>query len=249
MSDEPPVRLHCFAHSGDGVSVFDGWPSATGPGVEAVPVRLPTGARGSRPPLTTYQDFLAEVLPRFTPSQPGPYALYGHGLGALAALTVARALQETGAPPPVLLAVGACPPPVPARWAPAVKGGDADLLRLLGEGTAIPPASDEGVFLRAMLPVLRADLQLAHSLHEAARTPAARSTLTSALLVVASRDNPLAPPAAGAGWEQFTRGPVHLRTVPGHHFFVRGGRALPRLLGRACRVARRLAGQPAPVGG
>ncbi|MFD0319203.1 thioesterase II family protein [Streptomyces flavalbus] len=240
------MRLHCFAHSGDGVSVFDGWRSAVGPGVEPVAVRL-SAARGGRA-LTTRQDLLAEVLPRLTtPPSGGPYALYGHGLGALAAFTVARALQERGAAPPVLLAVGACPPPVPA-WAPAPHTSDADLLRLLGQDTVIPPASDEGVFLRAMLPVLRADLELAHSLHEAARTPSDAPAPASALLVVASQDNPLAPASIAEGWRQFTRGPVHLRTVPGRHFFVRGGRALPRLLGRACRVARRLALQPAPIG-
>ncbi|MBQ1094458.1 thioesterase II family protein [Streptomyces sp. B93] len=243
MSDEPPVRLYCFAHSGNGVSVFDGWAAHTGPGVEPVPVRLPAAtAWPTGPAPATRQALLNATLPQVTPTGAAPYAMYGHGLGAVIALTVAQALTEARLPGPCLLAVGACAPPTP----PGGHISDHDLLHQLGGH--IPPASDEGVFLRAMLPVLRADLELARSLHEAARRPLSTGPLTTPLLVVASQSNPLAPPAAADGWHAWTKGPRWQRTVPGHHFFVRGGRQLPRLLGRACRVARRLAQEPAPAG-
>lgn len=249
MSDEQPVRLHCFAHSGRDVSAFDHWAAGVGPGVEPVPVLLP-GCRQRRgePRATTQEALLADVLPRFTGPQPGPYVLYGHGLGAMVALAVTRALHEAGLPGPALLAVAACPPPhVPSKLPDARRATDAELLHALSGGGAVPPRSDEGVWLRAALPVLRADLELAQALQEAARTPSPAGPLTTPVLVVASRDNPLAPPSIAGGWRQWTRGPARLRTVPGHHFFVRG-RELPRLLGRACRVTRRLLPQPAPVG-
>ncbi|MEU3298018.1 thioesterase domain-containing protein [Streptomyces longwoodensis] len=249
MSDERPVRLHCFAHSADGVSVFDRWSASTGTGVEVVPVVLPGGAgRGTGPRPATHAGLLAQLLPRFTDPGPGPYVLYGHGLGAMIAFTLTRALHEAGLPGPALLAVASLAPPCAPLAAQVRAMSDAELLDVLGGHGTVPAASDEGIMLRAMLPVLRADLELAQALDEAALTPSAAGPLNTPVLVVASQDNPLAPAAVADGWRQWTQGPVRVRTVPGRHFFVRGARELPRLLGRACRVTRRLVPEPAPVG-
>ncbi|MGX1915412.1 thioesterase II family protein [Streptomyces phaeochromogenes] len=250
MPDEQPVRLHCFAHSAEGVSVFDDWAASVGPGVEPVPVLLPGCAtRRIEPRLTTHQELLAEVLPLFTGAPCAPYVLYGHGLGAMIALTVTRALHEAGLPGPALLAVGSYSPPHLPSGLPDVRGAtDAELLHVLSGRGTVPPSSDEGILLRAMLPVLRADLELAQALHEAARRPCPAGPLTTPVLVVASQDNPLAPPSAADDWRRWTEGPTWVRTVPGRHFFVRGGSELPRLLGRACRVARRLVKEPTSVG-
>ncbi|MEU3664656.1 alpha/beta fold hydrolase [Streptomyces sp. NPDC032940] len=250
MPIEQPVRLHCFAHSGDGVSVFEGWAASVGPGVEPVPVRLPGfTSRRTEPRATTHEALLADVLPQFTEPEPGPYVLYGHGLGAVIALTVTRALHDLGLPGPALLAVGACSPPhVPPQLPDVRRATDDELLHALSGKGAVPPGSDEGILLRAMLPVLRAELELAQDLHEAARRSSPAGPLTTPVLVVDSQDNPLAPASTVDGWRRWTEGPVWSRTVPGRHFFVRGGRELPRLLGRACRVVRRLVEEPAPVG-
>ncbi|MGW0761142.1 thioesterase II family protein [Streptomyces sp. NPDC002814] len=247
---EQPVRLHCFAHSPGGESVFERWAQSTGPGVDVVPVPLPGGERRRcERRVSTHEALLADVLPLFTAPQLGPHVLYGHGLGAMVALTVARALHEAGLPGPALLAVSACPPPRPPSALPdAREATDAELLHILGGQGAVPPGSDEGIWLRAMLPVLRADLELAQALQEAAGKPSCAGPLTTPVLVVASQANPLAPPAIADGWRQWTEGPVWLRTVPGRHFFVRGGRELPRLMGRACRVTRRLVREAVPVG-
>ncbi|PWI15248.1 thioesterase [Streptomyces sp. Act143] len=249
MSDERPVRLHCFAHSGGGVSVFDHWSENVGPGVEVVPVPVPGGPwHRSDTRTTAYEALLADVLPRFTDPEPGPYVLYGHGLGAMVAFTVTRILYEAGLPGPALLALAACPPP---RMAPALPDArtatDAELLDALSANGSVPPTSDEGIWLHAMLPVLRADLELAQSLEDAAATPSPAGPLTTPMLIVASQDNPLAPPTIADGWRQWTDGPSWLRTVPQHHFFARG-RLLPRLLGRACRITGRLARESMPVG-
>ncbi|TGA99664.1 thioesterase domain-containing protein [Streptomyces sp. MZ04] len=249
MSNDQPVRLYCFGHSAEGASVFDGWAAHVGAGVEPVPVFRPgSGVQHDERRVTTRDALLADLLPQFTAPQPGPYVLYGHGLGAMIALTVARAVHEAGLPGPALLAVGAWPAPyLPAGLADARSATDAELLHVLSGKGAVPASSDEGIWLRATLPVLRADLELAQDLHAAAREPSPAGRLTTPVLVVDSQENLLVPPATADGC-QWTDGPVWSRTVPGRHFFVRGGRELPRLLGRACRVARRLTKEPAPVG-
>ncbi|WP_329537889.1 alpha/beta fold hydrolase (plasmid) [Streptomyces sp. NBC_01450] len=216
MSDEPPVRLYCFAHSGE---TFDHWAANVGAGVEPVQVPLPGhGRRRSEPRVRTHEALLADLLPGLTGPRRGPFVLYGHGLGAMVALAVTRALHEAGLPGPALLAVGAWP----------------------------PPHEDADIWLRTALPVLHTDLVLARSVQEAVREPLTAGPLATALLAVASEGNALAPPAIADGWCRWTEGPTWLRTVPGRHFFVRG-RELPRLLGRACRITGRLARRPAPV--
>ncbi|KUN17978.1 hypothetical protein AQJ23_40220 [Streptomyces antibioticus] len=249
MSDERLVRLYCFAHSGGGVSVFDHWAENVGPGVEVVPVPLPDPQHHRADARTTaYEHLLAELLPQFTEPDPGPYVLYGHGLGAMVAFSVTRVLHEAGLPGPALLAVAACPPPRVALALPNARTAtDDELLGALSEPGAVPSTSDEGIWLRAMLPVLRADLELAQALEDAAARPSPAGPLTTPILVVASQANPLAPAAIADGWQRWTEGPSRLRTVPLHHFFTRG-RELPRLLGRACRVTGRLAREIAPVG-
>jgi surfactin synthase thioesterase subunit len=247
MSVEQPLRLHCFAHSAEGVSVFDDWAAHVGPDVEPVPVLLPGCAqRRTEPRLTTHAALLADVLPLFADPFPGPYALYGHGLGATMALAVARALHGAGLPAPAFLAVGAWEPPHSLAELPDVRGAtDAELLQVLSGRGAVPLGSDEGILLQAMLPVLRADLELAQDLHEAVAEPSAAGPLTTPVLVVVEQDDASVARTAVETWSRLTDGFVLPRTVSE---LARGSRELPQLLGRACRVARRIAQETAPVG-
>ncbi|MDN3027277.1 alpha/beta fold hydrolase [Streptomyces sp. S.PB5] len=251
MPDEQPVPLHCFAHAGAGVSSFHAWPAGLGSGVRAVPHLLP-GRDGRRrePRATGPEALLADLMDDFrtTPNTPcEPYVLYGHSLGALVAYTLTRALHEAGLPGPALLAVGACQPPdVASRLADACGESDDRLLHLLESTGAVPTGTVPGDFwFRSVMPVLRDDLTLADSLRRAARTPVRGGPLRVPVLAVAGADDPLVRPAELAAWRHWTDGPVATRTLPGDHFFVRGS-ALPRLLGRACRVVRRLS-VPQPV--
>lgn len=243
MSDAQPVRLHCFAHAGAGVSAFHGWPAALGTGATPVPHLLPgREARRHEPRITSREALLSEVMGIFTNQPPGPYVLYGHSLGAMVAYTLTRALHEAGLPGPALLALGACPPPDTASGlADACRDGDERLLALLGELGALPEGALPGGFWhRAVVPVLRDDLLLADALRTAAREPAPAGPPPVPLLIVSGADDPLVPTAAMEGWRAWSTGLAVSRTVPGDHFFVRG-KHLPRLLGRACRVVRRTA--------
>ncbi|MFC7896674.1 thioesterase II family protein [Streptomyces sp. NPDC057381] len=246
MSDAPPVPLHCFAHAGAGVSVFHGWSARLGAGALPVPHLLP-GREGRRRErrATDREALLADLLDGFR-SPAGPYLFYGHSLGALVAYTLARALHEAGLPTPELLAVGACPPPDAASvLSDACREPEQRLRELLdtlgtGPGDTVPG----NLWQRKVLPVLRDDLALADALRGAARRPVAGGPFRVPVLAVAGADDPLAPTAVMAGWHRWTAGRVVTRTLPGDHFFVRG-HPLPRLLGRACHVVRRLAARPA----
>lgn len=242
MPHEQPVRLYCFAHAGAGVSAFHGWAASVGPGVMPVPVLLPgRDRRSGEPRATTREALLRDVLHLFTDAPAAPYVLYGHGLGALVCYTVARALHEMGLPGPALLAVGACTPPhMPPESAYALGVPEAELLRTLDQMGVVPAGTELGeIRTPAKKQVLRDDLALDRALRAAARTPPSAGPLTTPLLVVTGDDDALASPAVAEGWRAWTEGPTRLRTVSHGHLFVRGPE-LPRRLGQACRVVRRL---------
>ncbi|WP_412079702.1 thioesterase II family protein (plasmid) [Streptomyces xanthophaeus] len=242
------VRLHCLAHAGAGVASYRRWPAAVGQAVDVVALPLPGRENRRRERRVTDRAGLLDDLlaPLLEAAEAGPYALYGHSLGALVVYTLTRALADVGAPPPLFLAVGAClPPHATTALVGAADLPDEELLPLLGDLGSLPqgPAADPGgLWRRSVLPVLRDDLRLAKALREAAMDPATGGPVDVPLLAFAGSEDPMAVPAALREWRQWTTGRIEARTVTGDHFFA-GDEALPRLIGEACR--ERVLGDPA----
>ncbi|MFF5337803.1 thioesterase II family protein [Streptomyces sp. NPDC013181] len=244
---EQRVRLHCLAHAGAGVASYQRWSRAAGPAVDVAALLLP-GRDGRRrePRVTDRAGLLDDLLgPLLDAARSGPYALYGHSLGALVAYTLTRALAQEGAPPPLFLAVGAClPPHATAALIGAAEAPDEQLLPLLGALGSLPKgpaARPGGLWHRSVLPVLRDDLRLAKALRQSALDPVTGGPVNVPLLVFAGSDDPLAVPTALQEWRRWTTGPITARTLIGGHFFA-GDDALPAMIGDACRERAALTG-------
>ncbi|MFJ5265735.1 thioesterase II family protein [Streptomyces sp. NPDC088387] len=254
MRDDRPITLYCFAHAGAGVSAYTPWRTRTGRGVRIVPVALP--GRSSRTPRPTTRAALLDALLAPLADEVAdhrPYALYGHSLGGIVAHTLARALAARALPAPAFLAVGASPAPHTLTLRTTTgTGADDHVLRFVADLGAAPEgvlAAPGSLWHRTVLPVLRDDLALAAALREAALADeASAAPLTVPVLAVGGQDDPVVPAAALDGWSRWTTGRLVRRTVPGDHFFVRGPHA-PRLIGRACRVARRMQFTPGLIPG
>src|SRR4051812_21173238 len=91
---QAPVTLICVPFAGGGTAAYHGWAALLPPFVQPWMLRLP--GRESRLREQPHHDLLdlaetaADVL---APRLDGPFAFYGHSLGALVAFEIARALR------------------------------------------------------------------------------------------------------------------------------------------------------------
>jgi medium-chain acyl-[acyl-carrier-protein] hydrolase len=160
---------------------------------------------------------VTELCPAIVPLLDLPYVLHGHSMGALLAFETARALREVAAPPPAALVVSGMV--APARWPshPPSYGLDtAELVARAEELFGLSPeiAADEDV-LALLLPVLRADLEVAETYRYAPEAP-----LECPVVVLAGAHDRAVGLADVQGWDEVTTGDFSLRVFDGGHFFL-----------------------------
>ena len=106
------VKLFCLPHAGAGASAYARWPAAFGASVQVHAIQLPGRENRIRETPSIDPDALAATL---AGSAAGPYALFGHSMGARLAFEVVRRLRAAGAPLPEVLYVSGCRAPDVAR--------------------------------------------------------------------------------------------------------------------------------------
>lgn len=233
------LTLFCFHHAGAGASTFARWTRRIGPAISVVPVRLPGRESRLAEPGITDADVLFEELDDCLGPllDAGPYAFYGHSLGALVAYRFAEHRVRRGGRPPEAALLGACTPPhLPSSLIDACDLTDDQLLGAVRALGGLPAdLLTRPAWLRSVLATTRSDLMLGRALRAGARRP-----LTCPVWAFAGPQDRIATPAAVAEWKRWTTGAFHLRTLPGGHFFVRDPE-LPQLLQH---VLEPLAGAP-----
>ncbi|MFJ5263369.1 thioesterase II family protein [Streptomyces sp. NPDC088387] len=208
------TRLVCFPHAGASAGVYAPWARALPADTELVAVQYPGRAdRWGEPPTTDMTALVEEIRGALLDDVIGPYALFGHSMGAAIAYETARALRDAGAPQPQRLFLSArAPKPSGPAADPTLDAVDA--LRTLG-GT--PAALLEDKDARAMLvPVFTADWQLMRDYRHTAPEPLLTCPLT---VLVGSRD-PLTQVSSAATWSAVTTGAFELTVFPGDHFYL-----------------------------
>ncbi|WP_158713527.1 thioesterase II family protein [Streptomyces sp. NRRL F-525] len=223
------LRLFCFHHAGGAASLFRDWQQALGPDISVVPVQLPGREQRVREPrFTSMEELLPELHERLGPALAGPYAFYGHSMGALLARNLAQRVVRCGGEPPVSLLVGAYPAP---HRRPALAGalalGDQDLAQwLVDMGGMSPMLLGYPEWLRMAVGILRDDLQVCESHHDGQEQEARHSPLSCPIHVFTGADDALVPEQDAAAWAQHTLATATVQVVPGGHLFVRDSPAV-----------------------
>jgi surfactin synthase thioesterase subunit len=212
------VRLFCIPHAGGGASSFRPWIGSI-PGVAVCPVQLPAReARFRDEPHLSMGPLAAAIADVVLAAADGPYAIYGHSLGALTGFETVREIRRRGARMPVHLFVSGCTAPqVQDSLLPNVHDASDEevvaLLRRLG-GTPESLLDNPDLF-GLILPAIRADLTVKETYRYVPAPP-----LDLPLTVLGADNDPRASAEASAAWSEQTAGAFTLHNVGEGHFAV-----------------------------
>lgn len=211
------LRLLCFPCAGQGASAYRPWQRLLAPDIDVVPVQLPgREGRATEEPYRAMDRLMDGLLPVLREQTRGPYALFGHSLGAMVAFEAARRLEAEGRAPVRLTVAAQRPPHVPSERAPLHDLPYAAFMTMLGLYGQVPvELFDDRAALDLAATGLRADFALVETY-----TPARDPRLTCPVTALAGLADGSIPPASMRGWQAVTEGQFTFRPVPGGHFFV-----------------------------
>jgi medium-chain acyl-[acyl-carrier-protein] hydrolase len=236
----PKQRLLCLPYAGGSCTIFRNWARVLPPDVEVLPIQLPgRGARHQERPPSSIEETSAQLSEAITPFLDRPYMIFGHCVGALIALELARFLDARSLRPPSALFVAARPEPQALDFDPQVSGlSDPDLTQALRNLNSTPSEIiDDGRLLRLLLPTIRADFLL---VERYSYVPGIRLRCP-VIAIAGTRDR--VTPAQIEGWRHVTDGPFTTHWIEGNHFFIHENEA--ELLGLMVTEVSKI-GEPAP---
>lgn len=221
------LRLLCIPYAGGGALSFRPWEALLPAHVEAYAVQLPGREdRIHEPPLDAWPAMMSALVEAISPLPFMRTAVFGHSLGAVIALELARWMHRDQ--PGHLVHLFVSGRPWPGTTAPEDRavhelladGSDEALLQELDRRYGSMSTNLAHPEIRELgMPVLRADLRLLAA-HRYAPAP----PLECALTVFAGTRDHTTPIASLEGWCSETHGATAIRMLEGQHFFLESHR-------------------------
>ncbi|MBG0856964.1 thioesterase [Streptomyces spinoverrucosus] len=215
-ADDAP-QLICFPHAGGAASAYLPLARALGPTLDVLAAQYPgrQDRRRERPveDLTRLADALTEQVRR---TATGPYALFGHSMGAVLAYEVARRLADHRSAGPVALILSGRGAPGPVPHPHDRLATDEEILRAVRRlGSSAGAVLDDPELRELAMPALRADYA---ALGSYVWTPGPQLTVPVTVLVGDS--DPVVDVAQAEAWSHFTTASTRTLVFAGGHFFL-----------------------------
>ncbi len=215
-----PPRLFCFPHAGGGAAWFRGlnldrW--------SACPIRLPgRESRLAEAPYDSMAPLVEALASVIEPWLAGPFAFFGHSLGAVVAFELARLLRARGLPlPAILIASCARAPQYRRNHVPPPEPSEEQFLAELRTLEGIPAeVLDTPAALRAVLPALEADAKLYRHYIYSEGAP-----LPFPIRAWSGESDPRIALEHLNAWGEQTTSSFAIRLFPGGHFYLNTARA------------------------
>ncbi|TDP95159.1 thioesterase II family protein [Labedaea rhizosphaerae] len=213
------AQLFCLPFAGGAAAAFRQWSPELPASIELLPVQLP----GRERRLAEDPDFaIADLAEAIVRRADRPFGIYGHSMGGRVAFEVVRELRRTGAPLPVLLAVGGSRAPhLPLTGALSGVSAlpDDEMFTALTEAGGTPAELLEHRELMTLFaPMIRADFR---RLDEYVFTD--EPPLPVPIIAFHGTSDDLVEIEDVVAWERHTSAGFTLHEVPGGHFFLREG--------------------------
>ncbi|MFJ9153528.1 thioesterase II family protein [Streptomyces sp. NPDC102270] len=217
-TQDSELRLVCFPHAGGSAAYFRPLAQSLAPRVETLAVQYPGRQDRRHEPLLDSVPALADAaFAALRRELEGPFAFFGHSLGAIVAFEVARRFEQLTPQGPVRLFASARRAPSVGRDERVHLLDDAGLIAELNTlgGTAAGVLDDPE--LRALvLPIVRADYRAVETY---APVPAG-ARLTCPVSVFVGGSDHLAPLPEARAWEGHTTKGADVRLFDGGHFYL-----------------------------
>ena len=218
------LRLFCFHYAGGSAQTFHAWPANLPPIVETGLIQLPgRGLRFAETKITSLLPLSRIVAQALRPYLDRPFAFFGHSLGALLCLEVARSLRREHCLEPVHIFVSATQAPHRRRRDERISiMPRAALIEKLHEFNGAPPeALRNEELMDLLLPTIRADFELCETYEYHPEAP-----LGCPITIYGGIDDHEVEREELAAWSEMTTGPSNVRMFPGGHFYINTSQAL-----------------------
>lgn len=229
-------RVYFFPHAGGTPAEYAALSAHVGSDVEVHAVVLPArAARFREPPYRDMASLVDDLVAQLRPI--GPYALFGHSLGALIAYEYTRAVRARSLPAPCRLFVSGHVGPAAYRPVlPTRHLDDEAFLHWFAERLfpMAPELYDDPELRSLVLPYVRADLDVQRSY----RPPAADDRIETPIVAFVPLEDRIS--AGMRTWEQETDGSFWWVEVPDGHFYLRshGAIAMREVEAHLCSAPR-----------
>lgn len=211
------MRLFCLPYAGGTASLYHSWWRPGPPGIDIVPVQLPgRGSRLAEEPEAHHERLVGQLTQALLPHVVGPFALFGHSMGALLAFELAHRLTRHGWAPRALFVAAYAAPHLPrARTDVHLLPRQqfrTELIRLGGTPEAL--LADSELF-DICLSRLRADWAVVET-YEYRPRPA----LDIDISAFAGSADPEVSIGELREWRDHTTRDFRMRVIDGDHFFI-----------------------------
>ena len=176
------------------------------------------GGRANEPLLTDVESLIEDLYRQVSVNiKEGPYAFYGHSLGALLAFLLARRIRKGGCGEPKHLFLTGCSGPAHVSRSDKSRHlmSKADFMKEIRELNGSPEEVMENAELFEYFePILRADFQASETYMYQGDDP-----LDISFTVITGKEEAIEAEAIRM-WQVETNGRVDFKVMPGNHFFI-----------------------------
>ena len=215
-SDEKTaITLYCFSYAGSGPMAFQSWVNVTHPDIMLVGIQSPgRDDRAREKPCTSMEQLVREMVDAFDPPS-GPYAFFGHSLGALTAYECFVALKKKGIRTPDYLFLSGSNAPAmrngnPIHELPQAEFIDAVIEKYEGN----LHNKERRLALERTIDLLRADIQILETYQPS------NEAVAAPVMIIVGESDPLLSPEKVRQWALFTQKDFKISYIPGGHDLV-----------------------------